>query len=365
LSETPPEPRAAAEPAVLAGVVLVLAGGGVLLYLLAPILTPFLVSALLAYVWDPVIDRLEAWRLPRSAGIALVYLLLVVLLLGILLVLAPMLQAQVQAFLGKLPAYLAWLNDTVLPWLGRHVLTPEAVAGASLDLQGVAERLLGQWRDVGGLLGQVTAAVTRSGVTVALWIANLILVPVVTFYLLRDWDDIVARVHALLPRRVQGTAAQLARETDRVLSHFFRGQLLVMLVLGTVYSLGLWWVGLDLALPIGLLAGLVSFVPYLGVIVGVLSAALAAALQFQHLLPVLWVGAVFAAGQVLEGWFLTPRLVGSRVGLHPVAVIFAVMAGGQLFGFFGVLLAIPAAAAVMVWLRHLHGRYRASGLYHG
>lgn len=353
------------ERPVLIGVVLVLAGGGVLLWLLAPILTPFLVSAILAYIWDPAIDRLEAWHLPRSAGIALVYVLLALLGLVVLLVLAPILHAQVLAFVGKLPSYLAWLEGIVLTWLPRPLLPPEAATGAGADLRAVAERLLAQWQGVGGLLGRVTAAITHSGLTIALWIANLILIPVVTFYLLRDWDHIVARVHDLLPQRIQPVAGLLARETDRVLSHFFRGQLLVMLALATFYSLGLWWVGLDLALPIGLLAGLVSFVPYLGFIVGLLSAALAALLQFQALPPVVWVVAVFGAGQLLEGAFLTPRLVGGRVGLHPVAVIFAVMAGGQLFGFLGVLLAIPVAAALMVWLRYLHGRYRASGLYQG
>jgi predicted PurR-regulated permease PerM len=179
----------------------------------------------------------------------------------------------------------------------------------------------------------------------------------VAFYLLRDWNDMAARVHGLFPRPVQPRVAQLARESDEVLGAFLRGQLLVMLALAIIYSAGLWILGLDLALPIGLVAGFVSFVPYLGFIVGLAAASVAAIFQFQDAWMLMWVGAVFGFGQILEGTLITPKLVGDRIGLHPVAVIFAVLAGGQLFGFFGVLLALPAAAVMVVWLRHLHGGF--------
>jgi predicted PurR-regulated permease PerM len=191
----------------------------------------------------------------------------------------------------------------------------------------------------------------------------VLLVPVVTFYLLRDWDHLVAQVRELLPRPVEPKVSALAGEIDAVLAEFLRGQLTVMAALALIYIVGLWAVGLELAFSIGLIAGLVSFVPYLGVIVGVVLASIAALLQFQDVWHLVAVVAVFGVGQMLEGMVLSPLLVGDRIGLHPVAVIFAVMAGGQLFGFFGVLLALPVAAAIVVLLRHSRDEYKRSGLY--
>jgi predicted PurR-regulated permease PerM len=195
------------------------------------------------------------------------------------------------------------------------------------------------------------------------WFANLVLIPVVTFYLLRDWDRIVQGVHESLPRSWEPTVVRLVRECDEVIGAFIRGQLLVMLALGACYTVGLLLVGLDLALLIGTLAGLASVVPYLGLVLGLGAASIAALVQFGEWLPVAWVVAVFLVAQLAEGMYLTPRLVGDRIGMHPVLVIFAVMAGGQLFGFTGVLLGLPVAAVVLVLLRHVHERYRASSLY--
>jgi len=186
---------------------------------------------------------------------------------------------------------------------------------------------------------------------------------VITFYLLRDWDKLMAQIHDLFPRRFAGTVAKLAGEADDVLGAFMRGQFYVMLAQGVIYSVGLWMVDLELALVIGMMAGLVSFVPYMGVITGVTFACMSALLQFQdvvHLLPVL---IVFAVGQSIEGMVLTPWLVGNKIGLHPVAVMFAVLTGGRLFGFLGVLLALPVASVIMVLLRHVHERYTFSGFY--
>ena len=192
---------------------------------------------------------------------------------------------------------------------------------------------------------------------------NIALIPVVAFYLLRDWDLLVERIHNMIPRQFVTTTVNLTKECDEVLSAFLRGQLLIMLLLGCIYALGLALIGLDLALIIGLLAGLASLVPYLGFIVGILAASIAAILQFQEFMPLVYVALVFGVGQLLEGSLLTPLLVGDRIGLHPVAVIFAVLAGGQLFGFVGVLLALPIAAVVMVFVRHLYGQYRTSQYY--
>jgi len=213
------------------------------------------------------------------------------------------------------------------------------------------------------MAGDVFGYMTRSGLVILQWLTNLILIPVLTFYLLRDWDDLVARFRELLPRKHADKIIKISGECDDMLAGFLRGQLMVMLALSIMYCIGLTFIGLDLALLIGVIAGIVSFVPYLGLFIGILLAGLAAYLQFQEWLPILWVVLIFGFAQTVEGMFLTPRFVGERIGLHPVAVIFAVMAGGTLFGFVGVLLALPVAAVVMVLLRHAHHRYLNSHLY--
>ena len=333
--------------------------GGWVLYLLAPILTPFLVSALLAYVGNPAVSFLMKWHIPRALAVVLVFLLFVVLVIVLLFFLIPALQLQIIAFTAKVPTYLDWLQNTAFPQL-------QALLGVELgiDMSAMRQALIDHWREVGDWVKAFFIYLTQSGLSVIGWFVNLLLIPVVIFYLLLDWDELLARVLALVPAPRRIMMARLARETDDVLGSFLRGQLLVMAALATVYSVGLTFVGLDLALPIGVLAGLVSFVPYLGFITGLLSAAVAAYLQFHDTYSLLWVGGVFLTGQVLESLWLTPRLVGNRIGLHPVAVIFSVMAGGQLFGFTGVLLALPAAAVLKVWLRHLHEFYAGSAPGH-
>jgi predicted PurR-regulated permease PerM len=324
-----------------------------LLYLLSPVLTPFLVGGLLAYVGNPAVRRLVRWRFPRALAVALVFLLFFLLLTGLLLFLVPALRGQIASFTANIPGYLDWLQQTGLPqlqaWLGVEL---------PLDAASLRQALLEHWREVSDWARSFFVYLTRSGWSVVGWAVNLLLIPVVTFYLLLDWDELLARTLALAPPRHQAQLAQLARETDAILGSFLRGQLSVMIALAVVYSAGLSLLGLDLALPIGVFAGLVSFVPYLGFVSGLLSAAVAAYLQFHDALTLAGVAAVFLAGQLLESLLLTPRLVGEKIGLHPVAVIFAVMAGGQLFGFTGVLLALPAAAVLKVWVRHLRDYYR-------
>ncbi len=332
----------------------------VLLYLLAPILTPFMVAAVLAYMGDPLVDRLEAWKLSRTWAVVVVFLGLSLVALILLLILVPMLYRQVGLLVEKIPAFIDWLQHVALPWLGARL-----GMDTTLDLAELKASLQGNWQQAGSVMSTVLATVSRSGLALAGWLANLVLVPVVTFYLLRDWDILVARIRDLLPRRMEPVVSKLAKESDEVLGAFFRGQLLVMLALAAVYAIGLKLVGLELALLIGLLAGLVSFVPYLGFIVGIVAAAIAALMQFQDPTMLAWVALVFGIGQALEGMVLTPLLVGDRIGLHPVAVIFAVLAGGQLFGFLGVLLALPVGAVIVVLLRHVHDEYLRSTLYAG
>jgi len=332
---------------------------GWLLYLLSPILTPFIVAALLAYLGDPLVDRLETWRLPRTLAVALVFCAILGGLLLLALILVPRVESQLQHLGQKVPQYLDWLKGHAMPYVAQWV--PDG--GAGLDLEKLGRTLAGEWRSAGGVLARLWQSLSSSGVALLGWLANLVLIPVLTFYLLRDWDDLVEAAHALLPRRSAALWGRLARESDEVLGAFLRGQSLVMFFLGIIYTTGLWLVGLDFALLIGMFSGLVSFVPYLGLIVGILVAGFASILQFQGAGELHWVIAVFVIGQLLEGTVLTPRLVGERIGLHPVAVIFAVMAGGQLYGFFGILLALPVAAVAMVLLRYLLGTYRASHVY--
>lgn len=332
---------------------------GFLLYLLAPVLTPFLIAAALAYIGDPLVDRLEAWGLSRTLSVVSVFFLLTLAGLTVLLVLVPMVQRQVVILTANLPAYIDWVQHQALPWLAAKLGFETDV----FDLEVLRAHFQESWRNAGGSMAQAVAALSKSGLTVLAWLANLVLIPVVTFYLLRDWDVMVARIRELVPRRIEPEVVRLARASDEVLGAFMRGQLMVMLALGTVYSAGLWMVGLDLALLIGMLAGVVSFVPYLGFIVGIVVAGVAALMQFQDGIHLIYVAAVFGVGQLLEGMVLTPLLLGERIGLHPVAVIFAVLAGGQLFGFFGVLLALPVAAVVMVLLRYAHERYVDSRIY--
>lgn len=340
---------------LLAGAV----GGGLLVYLLAPVLTPFAAGALLAYMGDPLVDRMQAWRLPRTLAVTLVFVTLALLLLALAFILLPLLERELLALFDRIPSYIDWLERNLLPRLSA-ILGVEAGRTA---LESLRQGALAHWKEAGGLIARMLAGVSRSGFSLLAWLANLVLIPVVTFYLLRDWDLLVARMRALLPRSTEPAVVEIARECDRVVAEFLRGQLLVMAALGAFYTLGLSLVGLDLAVLIGMSAGLVSFVPYLGPLFGISLAGAAAFFQFHEGWPVLWVAVVFGAGQLLEGMVLTPLLVGERVGLHPVVVIFAVLAAGRLFGFLGVLLAVPAAAVILVVLRYVYRRYVQSEFY--
>lgn len=329
-----------------------------LLHLLSPILLPFVFGAALAYLGDPIVDRLEAWGMSRAAGVCLVFAMFGGFGLALLLILLPMLIEQGVQLVQRIPSFLHWLQVSALPKLG-----VELPAGAQLDVEALRGIITNNWEKAGDILTQWAGPLTRSGSAMLALGVNLFMVPVVTFYLLRDWDVMVAEINRLIPRQIEPKVNQLAREIDEVLGAFITGQLMVMLSLGSLYALGLWLVGLDLALLIGFGAGIVSFIPYLGPIVGIVSAGAAMLIQTQELLPLLGVAAVFGVGQLLESVWLTPWLVGDKVGLHPVAVIFAVLAGGQLFGFVGVMLGLPVASGLAVLVRHMREQWLASSWY--
>lgn len=334
---------------------------GWLLYLLSPILTPFVVSALLAYLADPLVDRLEARKIKRGLAVSIVFLLILLALLILAVVILPQLENQISKLLKQIPIYIEWTKTTLLPWFNERFGDYINLA----DIGQIQNLLSENWKQAGGTILGMLGKVSQSGITLLGWAVNIVLIPVLTFYLLRDWDNLIAGIHMLLPRSIEPTVKKLATESDEMLGAFLRGQILVMIALGVIYTSGLMIIGLDFALLIGMFAGLVSFVPYLGLIIGILFAGIAAIMQFKGIDMLHWVALVFIAGQLIEGMFLTPKLVGDKIGMHPVAVIFAIMAGGQLYGFFGILLALPVASVVMVLVRHVLQRYRISGIYHG
>lgn len=334
----------------------------VLLYLLSPILMPFAAGALLAYLGNPLVERLMRFGLSRNWAVGLTFSTLLSAVVLVLIFLIPMLWKQLLYIEAKLPTLLRWFNREAAPWLERHL---HISIDRRIDMDLIGEWLSGYWTEAGAVAGNVLTQVAASSISIISLLGMLALIPVVTFYLLLDWDVLLRRIRDLLPRHVEPTVSRLARECDEVLAAFLRGQLLVMVSLGVVYAVGLEIVGLKLALIIGLVAGLGSIIPYFGFAIGIVSATIAAIVQFGNFQAVVLVWAVFAVGQAIEGWVLQPYFVGDRIGLHPVAVIFAIMAGGQLFGFVGMLLALPVAAVIMVILRHGHSLYQQSSLYQG
>lgn len=335
-------------------------GLGVLVWLLGPVLTPFVIAALLAWLGEPLVARLQRGGRSRTTGVVLVFSLMTSVLVLAVVLLVPLIERQVTQLVDWLPRLGAWITGTAVPWAERRFNLELA---GYVDPTQIIELLKGHWQAAGGVAATIFGGVSKSGIAIMGWIANLALIPVVAFYFMRDGRSMLGSVRELLPRPIEPVVVRLAHESDMVLGGFIRGQLSVMIALGIIYATGLTLVGVDLGILIGIVAGLVSFVPYLGAVVGVGAAVIATLVQhgdWTHLLLVL---AVFTVGQTIESFLLTPWLVGDKIGLHPVAVIFAIMAGGQLFGFLGVLLALPVAAVLVVVLRYVHERYTHSRLY--
>ena len=324
---------------------------GWLVYLLAPVLTPFIAAGLLAYIGDPLADRLQKLRMPRTLAVVTVFLLTFLFLGLLVLLVGPLIKQQISALFGALPAIVSQIEQVWMPSVA-DMLGVES--GESVGLGA----FLAEYKDLAGSwVATLLTSVTSTGSMVAAAVLGLFLIPILTFYLLRDWDSLLAHFGALIPESQRDTIFELARDTDEVLGAFLRGQVLVMFALAIIYSLGLTLVGLKFAIAIGVVAGLVSFVPYLGFVFGIGLASLTVALDPNPFWQLVGVFATFTIAQMIEGSFLTPKLVGDRIGLHPVMVIFAIAAGGQLFGFFGILLALPAAAVLSVIIRFAYHRY--------
>ena len=334
-----------------------------LLYVLGPILTPFIAAAILAYALNGAVDYLERARLgtfhlPRSLAVVVVMLLFLGAVGALVLIVVPVLRTELPLLQAQIPDALARIDATLAPRLaqmGIHV---------KLDGGGLRRILTQQITTSGDEIWATLLASARVGGSALLgWLATAILIPVVLFYLLLDWHRLLLQLENAVPRRWVRQTVDMAHEVNALLAQYLRGQLLVMLVLALYYSAALALAGFEVALPVGILTGLLVFIPYLGYGLGLALALTAAILQFPDWSGVIAVAVIYGAGQVIEGFFLTPRLVGERIGLNPLAVIFALLAFGQLFGFVGVLLALPASAVLMVAFRHLKRHYLRSSFY--
>lgn len=334
-----------------------------LLLALGPILTPFLAAAIIAYALNPGVDRLERLRLgrigvPRALAVVVVVVLFIAAILALGLIVVPVLQREIPLLQAQIPAFLAKASETLVPRLR------ELGINVPMSSAGIKELVTQQLASSGDEIWRSLLVWGRAGGTAVLgWLFIVVLVPVLLFYLLLDWHKVIARIADCVPRRYIARTIAMAEEVDTLLAQYLRGQLLVMLVLALYYSVSLMIAGFDVALPVGILTGVLVFIPYLGFGLGLVLALIAAVLQFADWSGVLAVAVIYGAGQVIEGFFLTPRLVGERIGLNPLAVIFALLAFGQLFGFVGVLLALPASAVLMVAFKHLRRHYLSSSFY--
>lgn len=338
------------------------------LYVLAPILLPFLVGMALAYLLDPVAHRLERLGLSRLAATVVILLLAALAFVLLLVLLVPVVVQQVIQFAERIPDYAARLSQLYRD-LGAGVLdVPWLREGLGIDFgpEQSDEALRDLAARAGGWIIQILQGVVTGGVAFVSLMALVVVTPVVAFFLLNDWDRMVARIDSWVPREHVETVRRLSREIDGALSGFVRGQALLCLMLALFYGISLTVIGLNFGLMIGLFAGLISFIPYVGSILGFVVAVAVALVQFwPDWVLVATVGGIFVFGNLVEGNVLQPKLVGSHVGLHPVWLIFALLAFGYLFGFVGLLLAVPLAAALGVLARFALARYLASPIYRG
>ena len=323
---------------------------GWLIMALAPVLTPFLIAAAIAYLVNPIVEKLSSevrYKIPRTLAVSMVFVFIALLIALVLLFVVPMLHRQVNQLISALPHMLEWVQNTLLPRV-------EGLLGFELqkiDLQTLRSTLMEHWSKATNAVSLLGQWLFHSGMAIIHWSVNLMLIVVVAFYLLRDWSNLLEGVKRCLPQSKRDFILNLMKKSDETMGTFLRGQLSVMACLGIIYSIGLGLIGIQFSLLLGMGAGLLSIVPYLGSITGFVATMIVAATQAPDIWLFVWVIVVFGVGQTLEGAVLTPLLMGDKLGLHPVAVIFAVLAGGQLFGIVGVLLAIPLAAILVVVLR--------------
>lgn len=334
-----------------------------LLSLLGPVLMPFIVAAILAYVLNPWVDKLCALRyknlrLPRSVAATLLIIFVIAAALAMVLIIVPILQKEAPQLQEQIPRFFDKFDQVISPLLAHYGFT------IRLDSTGIKALLTEQMAGSGDVIGKAVLSSIRVGGTALLGLlANLLLIPIVLFYLLLDWHALIHRIAHFIPRRWVHGANNAVNEVDDILAQYLRGQILVMIVLAAYYAIALSIARFDLALPVGIITGFLVFIPYLGYGIGLALALIGAVLQFNDLSGLIYVGIIYGFGQFLESFILTPRLVGERIGLHPLTVIFALMAFGQLFGFIGILVALPASAIISVAVKHIRSSYLNSPFY--
>ena len=329
----------------------------VMLTLLGPVLTPFVAAGIIGYILNPGVDAITARGLPRAIATLIAIAAVGLLIAAIVLIVLPVLGEELPVLRQRLPILLDRIDGSVGSWLRQMGM------GGRLDLASIQAIITDKLAASDGFSTALLNWLRVGGTAVIGWAATLFLIPIVLFYVLLDWHPLFARIGETVPRRWIAQVTEMAQEVDSLLAQYLRGQLLVMLLLASYYSVGLAVAGFDVALPVGLLTGLLVFIPYIGFGVGLLLAIVAAVLQFDTAHGLIAVAIVYGLGQFIESFYLTPRLVGERIGLHPLAVIFALLAFGQLFGFVGVLLALPASAILLVVFGRLRRHYLDSGFY--
>lgn len=328
------------------------------IYVLRSVLLPFVAGIIIGYLLDPITSKFEKLGLNRTIATVLVMFLMVIILFPLLILLVGVIDEQLGQFIASVPAYLSSLLKKIEP-----LFTELQSRFPSLEADKIKMYIRSNMANGLKLVGSILRGVITSGFAFFNIISLILITPVVAFYMLRDWDKFVSKVDSLLPQQSKESIQTQAREIDHILAGFIRGQLSVCVLLGTFYAVGLYLAGLDLGVLVGFIAGIISFIPYVGTITGFIVSMAIAFAQFSDPVQILQVAGVFAVGQFLEGNFLTPKLVGDSVGLHPVWIMFALLSGGVLLGFLGLMIAVPVAAIIGVLLRHAIENYKKSSLY--
>ena len=332
------------------------------LYLLKPVVLPFVAAFLVAYLFSPLVDKIHKIGLPRWLAISIVFIGIGVLLTLAMWYLVPLVWQQLMYARDSIPAGIHWLNYTFLPWVSQTF----SVEPMEIDTQQMSTVVMEyiQTNYSADSIQAMLLKVAQSGLNFIQIGGTVVLIPIIAFYFLLDWDRMLDNMRRLIPRPYEKSTLHIVGECHSVLGAFVKGQFLVMFLLGTVYAVGLQIIGLEIGLIIGMVAGLASIIPYLGFAVGMIAAVIATLFQFGiDWMQLVLVGVVFMVGQAVEGYVLQPFLLGDKIGLSPVAVVFAVLAGAQLAGFLGMLIALPVAAIIVVLLRHARDCYEKSRIY--
>lgn len=343
---------------ILAGIALILW----VVYLLKPVVLPFIGAFLIAYLFSPLVDKLHNIGLPRWLSISCVFIGIGVVIFLAMWFLVPLVWEQLMYAKKNIPGNIHWLNYTFLPWLSNTFnLVPMEIDTEQMSAA-IMEYI--QTNYSADSIQAMILKVAQSGLNFIQIGGTIVLIPIIAFYFLLDWERMLDSMRRLIPRKYEKSTLTIVGECHEVLGAFVKGQFLVMFLLGVVYAMGLQLIGLEVGIIIGMIAGLASIIPYLGFAVGIISAVIACLFQFGidwvHLALVL---VVFMVGQAIEGYILQPFLLGDKIGLSPVAVVFAVLAGAQLAGLLGMLIALPVAAVIVVLLRHVRENYEKSQLY--